>query len=502
MKNYCEIYLKILSSGMTTPESILALTDIHSFSKTIMDAYRHLHDILLGWYFKKLYSGLYKRWIEIIFLKDSPDRPIELKSYIDYFMGEQIHETLKPAVATQIIGIVTILLAVAFVVIGAFWGFSYSNEKFLLKFDKMITLYVLLFLPLKTAYPLKMIRKILSACFGAYSAVIINEIILLACLFLLSHSNRISEFFCKEKPCSGDVSDQIIKITIINASDASKNKTITTAVPTGYPKNCLIEKLVPKLILSFFYMHIVNLILPIAGKNPTMELAFLIFLSFIGYLLIWNSPVKAYDSGILHNYILVYFLSFLTFLVHVFSILVFIFTTLNICYPGSEFIDGALFIVQKTIAPIFSQNRDMCYILAKLSLAFVFILYCIYDGNDDEPLDYDEEVDKYFKTFENLKVYLYYINILTATKVKLIKVMSHVVEFCYSKELSKLLNFHTKVLSKASILKENLLKHSQNNKIVPYLTSLCGSIKESHKSIEKARSEKTCLDKLVFLKYN
>jgi len=471
---------------MSTPESILASTDIHSFSKTIMDAYRRLHDIFLGWYFKNLYSGLYKRWIEIIFLKDSPDRPIELKSYVDYFMGEQISETIKPAVATKIIGIVTILLAVAFVVIGAFWGYSYSNEKFLLKFDKIVTLYVLLLLPLKTAYPLKMIRKMSSTYFGAYSAVIVNEIIFLAFLFLLSHSNRISEFFCKEKPCSGDVSDQIIEIKIINTADASKNKTITTIVPTGYPKNSLLEKLVPKLILSFFYMHIVNLILPIAGINPTMQLAFLIFLAFLGYFLIWKSPVVAYKSGILHNYILVYFVSFLTFMVHIFSILVFIFSTLNIYYPGSEFIDGALFVVQKTVAPIFSQNRDICSILAKLALALVFILYCVYDGNDDEPLDYEEEVDKYFKTFENLKVYLYYINILKATKVRLIKGISHVVEFCYNKELSKLLNVHTKVLSKANTLKENVLKHSQNNKIVPYLASLCSSIKEPHKSIEKA----------------
>jgi len=177
--------------------------DYRNTFETIVLSFKTIYNGLVGWYFDKLNTGLYERWIKNIFLKKHVYSEFELESYKNFLNGVDISELADTHIAHKIILYSTVVFTILLQFYLIFSCLCLSDNFVKIFNSKMlgsISFYTFFVLPFKTSNFLVLIREFSTrglSYFGIPDFVGIDELVFIICALLFFLFRYIVAIFCK-----------------------------------------------------------------------------------------------------------------------------------------------------------------------------------------------------------------------------------------------------------------------------------------------------------------
>jgi len=433
-----------------------------NLSRIIIEGYSYLYDLLAGWYPEILYSRLYKRWIAHLFAKNFPSQPVEWKFYVKYVIGEDIPESLCSLVANRIMTVAVLVLCSVFVGMLSYRKIINSGFSRFSLFFKFMTFYILLAIPFRHSHLASPIRTLVSSSSKLLDFVLFNVAVLLAFASIFFFFKNTAEVAVKKDRKKSKKVSREISIALrrdsgfderIDFQNDPSSRIYTLLKNYKRPQEyceTLLARIGYGILIAAAYLCGTHMILSLVGESPMFALVILTGLVALCVFSLCKIIGNSYNNGLVYNYVSLYLFSFILLLVQVLSVVLIILTAFYNLLPNAH--QKLLYGAENVLHPLFLQNIGLSSILPQTLLLVAFMLYCIFNTENDDDLEFKDKIKKYHKIFENFKIYLRIAKSMRSSLIRYLYLPLVIAELCLKMEHKKLAKTHLQTTKKLTAL--------------------------------------------------
>jgi len=372
--------------------SITSCWDIinYPFLKLI-EGYKIVFRLTIGWYSEGLYLCLFESWIWQIFGYDMSCSEISFWTALEQAFSKKLDNDM---VISKLVCMFVTLIAI-FVALTYFLSYLKlvaSPSKILNPFFKFLTFYLLLAIPLKRFYPVMLILDLVTSYLEITNFILIDIMLLLTCILACFCWKIIYKMFLKVYLRWSTINSSIDSLEIYEELDHSLYVSF--------------KKVAIKVAMGVHLALFNNMFMQLFIGYPPVWAFFFVTLFLFGILVIYNISTAPRNYCFYFNYAYLYYIPFLVLLVKISCAIIFIFSMATFSFLSSKQSELLFTLLKHVLDYVFDYSSVITAFIAKIIIFVLFIAYSFSDTNKDEYISLDDDVIKSERILSYVKVYI------------------------------------------------------------------------------------------------
>lgn len=352
------------------------------FSKLI-EGFEFLFCPIVYWYPEGLYLDLFDSWIKLIFGYNMSNSHISFWTALKHAFSKNIEDFgIVVCVINKLVCVFMTLIAI-FVALTFFLSYLRlvsSPNKILNPFFKFLTFYLLLAIPLKRFYPVMLILDFVTEYLEITNYILVDMVLLLACLLALFCWKIIYKMFSKVYLRCSMINSSIEPLKISEEHDKSLYVSF--------------KKIAIKIVMGVHWALFTDMFMRFFTDYPLVWTFLFVTLFLFGILSVYRIFTAPRNYCFYFNFIYLYYVSFLVFLVKISCAIIFIFCMASLSFLSLKHSEFLFSLLKDAFYCIFNYEPESNSFIAKIVIFALFIAYSFCDTNEDEDIDLGDDVIK------------------------------------------------------------------------------------------------------------